>query len=902
MGNTRDTGYLQNIVQYDASNNITLPANLTVTGSIVGYATTSYVTTQINNLINGAPGLLDTLDELAAALGDDANFAATLTTSLSGKQASLSGTGFVKISGTTISYDNSVYLTTASASSTYLPLAGGILTGGLTGTSATFSSDMAISGSSGALYSLGQLGFTNTGAGGQYGIYTLGTATPTMYFDHRATGNTGQWVWRSGTGGATTALVLSNSGAATFSSSVGTTALNMNNMASLGSIGGGAIYLPYTAGLLFRSADGSTAKGKITADNSSNLLLNSDNGGYVGIGVTTPQSQLHINGGLTFSESGYNTERLHSITHSHSAGSNPNNFIAINVSNGSNSTLERLRVNGDGNVGIGSLSPVARLTIDGDYANMTGTITYSTNTRGIVINQEGGGGNGTGLWFRHTGLTAGIGSTRISNGDWATDLRFYTHPSVTSNQNTLFERMIINSEGNVGIGTNSPNQKLMIDGLRGQPATTGTTQNGLFRLSTLGSGYGEVLDMGVHVGIDGPSSYSWIQSTNQGSLTVNYNLVLNPNGGSVGIGVSSPTATFHTQVSSSTWVSKIINTNTSTNNAGLLIKAGVNSGNEILLAQKANGSTVFLVDANSCVGIGGITPLSMLHVSESTSGNFTAELRIGGNTTPFGVVTSYTQSAATSGSIYVSPGYSNAGITFKLGAGSGNTNQLVLLGNGNVGVGTSPTVKFEVNGNYKLFGGGTYTSYTPDGLFAASATPNYLGTTGGGGTYAKYNNGGLILGYRDNGSGLYSPAYGFEVKSTDGIPVANRVIEAIYMKDIDKNTTPFVIYNNGDVQNANNSYGSTSDISIKENIIDATSKLDDLLNVRIRNYNLKEDSSKLKQIGVIAQELETVFPGMVKTDTEGLKSVKYSIFVPMLIKAVQELSAKVTELENRNNN
>jgi hypothetical protein len=49
------------------------------------YATTSYVTTQINNLINGAPGALDTLDELAAALGDDANFATTVTNSIAGK-------------------------------------------------------------------------------------------------------------------------------------------------------------------------------------------------------------------------------------------------------------------------------------------------------------------------------------------------------------------------------------------------------------------------------------------------------------------------------------------------------------------------------------------------------------------------------------------------------------------------------------------------------------------------------------------------------------------------------------------------------------------------------------------------------------------------------------------------
>jgi hypothetical protein len=143
MGNTRDTGYLRNLVVYDGSGNIVLPANLTVTGNIVGYATTSYVTTQINNLINGAPGLLDTLDELAAALGDDANFASTLTTSLSGKQASLSGTGFVKISGTTISYDNSTYLTTASASSTYLPLAGGTVTGFTTFYNANSYSDQA---------------------------------------------------------------------------------------------------------------------------------------------------------------------------------------------------------------------------------------------------------------------------------------------------------------------------------------------------------------------------------------------------------------------------------------------------------------------------------------------------------------------------------------------------------------------------------------------------------------------------------------------------------------------------------------------------------------------------------------------------------------------------------------
>jgi hypothetical protein len=60
-------------------------------------------------------------------------------TTFNGKQSALNGTGFVKISGTTISYDNSTYLTTGTAASTYLPLTGGTLTGALNGTSATFS-------------------------------------------------------------------------------------------------------------------------------------------------------------------------------------------------------------------------------------------------------------------------------------------------------------------------------------------------------------------------------------------------------------------------------------------------------------------------------------------------------------------------------------------------------------------------------------------------------------------------------------------------------------------------------------------------------------------------------------------------------------------------------------------
>ena len=76
-------------------------------------------------------------------------------TTFNAKQVALSGTGFVKISGTTISYDNSTYLTTSAAASTYLPLAGGTMTGAIVGTTASF----AMSGSGIAL------GVTGSGTG-----------------------------------------------------------------------------------------------------------------------------------------------------------------------------------------------------------------------------------------------------------------------------------------------------------------------------------------------------------------------------------------------------------------------------------------------------------------------------------------------------------------------------------------------------------------------------------------------------------------------------------------------------------------------------------------------------------------------------------------------------------------
>ena len=135
---------------------------------------------------------------------------------------------------------------------------------------------------------------------------------------------------------------------------------------------------------------------------------------------------------------------------------------------------------------------------------------------------------------------------------------------------------------------------------------------------------------------------------------------------------------------------------------------------------------------------------------------------------------------------------------------------------------------------------------------------------------------------------------------------------AYHFRGQDDGALAIYILENGNIQNANNSYGSTSDLKLKENIVDASSQWNDIKNVKVRKFNFKTKPSETF-IGVVAQEIETTSPGLVHTEndietddatgegtiTGTTKSVKYSILYMKAIKALQEAMTRIETLETK---
>lgn len=108
----------------------------------------------------------------------------------------------------------------------------------------------------------------------------------------------------------------------------------------------------------------------------------------------------------------------------------------------------------------------------------------------------------------------------------------------------------------------------------------------------------------------------------------------------------------------------------------------------------------------------------------------------------------------------------------------------------------------------------------------------------------------------------------------------------------------------GGINNTTGSVGSISDARLKQNVNDIGPQLADFMKLRVVNYELIAQPEAGKLAGFIAQELREVKPGLVgedDTSDDPMLYVKLLPMVPLLVKALQEATARIEALETAMN-
>lgn len=579
----------------------------------------------------------------------------------------------------------------------------------------------------------------------------------------------------------------------------------------------------------------------------------------------------------------------------------------------------------------GLLIPRVALTGTTDITTITGAATslqvYNTATAGVSPNNVLPGfyyWNGT-KWVSLSGGTGGndwsllgnAGTTATSNFLGTTDNKSLR---IRTNNN---QRMIVDSTGNVGIGTTSPLSKLHIASASAVVLTLERASNLNSVIEYKNSNVGSMF-----AGLSPSNNFGIGTTDNLGSGSA---VVTVTPAGFVGIGTVAPTRAL--DVNNVMLLSGSGNSATEADilfdNAGSIVASeshlyftsdgdGNGSGDIVFKtgAESTTSSTELVrVTSDGYVGIGTASPDQMLELNgggiqlNGTYGiGFNADSVSNSNAQGDRAKIYYDNSLFGSnfdGLVIEKTDANNltpdGGIAFS-NKGSDNVRNISLSirGTGNVGIGTA-TPTFSIGKGLHISGSAGVLN---DAVIRLSETSSALGNMEIRSTARGTSGNRLEIG---EGNDIFmvvrsdDDAGGATLRGNVGIGTSAPSEKL----EVCGNLKVIGTINASSTINASQSISCSSDVRFKKNITPLPNALTNVMKLQGVNYNWKvkdfpeKQFTDTKQIGFIAQELEKIYPEMVITDKEGYKSVDYSRLTPVLVEAIKEQQKQIKELQDR---